>query len=46
MSVGGLDVLSQVLVQLESDSHKTISSAKLAVVVTKTMDACIADNRE
>uniref|UniRef100_A0A8D1XQY5 Telomere repeats-binding bouquet formation protein 1 n=1 Tax=Sus scrofa TaxID=9823 RepID=A0A8D1XQY5_PIG len=44
MSVGGLDVLSQVLVQLESDSHKTISSAKLAVVVTKTMDACIADN--
>ncbi|XP_047648590.1 telomere repeats-binding bouquet formation protein 1 isoform X2 [Phacochoerus africanus] len=44
MSVGGLDVLSQVLVQLESDSHKTISSAKLAVVVTKTVDACIADN--
>uniref|UniRef100_A0A8D1BXC6 Telomere repeats-binding bouquet formation protein 1 n=1 Tax=Sus scrofa TaxID=9823 RepID=A0A8D1BXC6_PIG len=41
MSVGGLDVLSQVLVQLESDSHKTISSAKLAVVVTKTMDALI-----
>ncbi|ELW56773.1 Cytoplasmic dynein 1 light intermediate chain 2 [Tupaia chinensis] len=44
VSVGGLDVLSQVLVQLESDSHKTLSSAKLAVVVTKTVDACIADN--
>ncbi|XP_037671524.1 telomere repeats-binding bouquet formation protein 1 [Choloepus didactylus] len=44
ISVGGLDVLSQVLVKLESDSHKTLSSAKLAVVVTKTMDACIADN--
>ncbi|EHB07332.1 Coiled-coil domain-containing protein 79 [Heterocephalus glaber] len=46
ISVGGLDILSQVLVQLESDSHKTPSSAKLAVVVTKTMDACIADNQE
>ncbi|XP_036897475.1 telomere repeats-binding bouquet formation protein 1 [Sturnira hondurensis] len=44
ISVGGLDVLSQVLVQLESDSHKTLPSAKLAVVVTKTVDACIADN--
>ncbi|XP_077840227.1 telomere repeats-binding bouquet formation protein 1 isoform X10 [Macaca mulatta] len=44
VSVGGLDVLSQVLVQLESDSHETLSSAKLAVVVTKTVDACIADN--
>nr|XP_003471985.1 telomere repeats-binding bouquet formation protein 1 [Cavia porcellus] len=44
ISVGGLDILSQVLVQLESDSHKTPSSAKLAVMVTKTMDACIADN--
>ncbi|XP_036202538.1 telomere repeats-binding bouquet formation protein 1 isoform X1 [Myotis myotis] len=44
ISVGGLDVLCQVLVQLESDSHQTLSSAKLAVVVTKTVDACIADN--
>ncbi|XP_004584205.2 telomere repeats-binding bouquet formation protein 1 [Ochotona princeps] len=44
VTVGGLDVLSQVLVQLESDSHKTNSSANLAVVVTKTLDACIADN--
>ncbi|XP_032983917.1 telomere repeats-binding bouquet formation protein 1 [Rhinolophus ferrumequinum] len=44
ISVGGLDVLSQVLVQLESDSLKTLSNAKLAVVVIKTVDACIADN--
>ncbi|XP_004690555.1 PREDICTED: telomere repeats-binding bouquet formation protein 1 [Condylura cristata] len=44
VSVGGLDILSQVLVQLESDSHSSVSSAKLAVVVTKTVDACIADN--
>jgi hypothetical protein len=33
-------------VQLESDSHNTLSSAKLAVIVTKTMDACITDNCE
>ncbi|XP_053459439.1 telomere repeats-binding bouquet formation protein 1 isoform X1 [Nycticebus coucang] len=44
ISVGGLDILAQVFVQLESDSHKTLSSAKLAAVVTKTVDACIADN--
>ncbi|XP_031196965.1 telomere repeats-binding bouquet formation protein 1 isoform X2 [Mastomys coucha] len=44
VSSGGLDVLCQVLVQLESDSHSALSSAKLAVVVTKTMDACITDN--
>ncbi|XP_008770474.1 telomere repeats-binding bouquet formation protein 1 isoform X2 [Rattus norvegicus] len=44
VSSGGLDVLSQVLVRLESDSHSTFSSAKLAVVVIKTMDACITDN--
>ncbi|XP_052583695.1 telomere repeats-binding bouquet formation protein 1 isoform X1 [Peromyscus californicus insignis] len=44
VSSGGLDVLSQVLVQLESDSHNTFSSAKLAVVVTKTVDACITNN--
>ncbi|XP_003499732.1 telomere repeats-binding bouquet formation protein 1 isoform X1 [Cricetulus griseus] len=44
VSSGGLDVLSQVLVQLESDSHNTSSSAKLAVVVTKTVDACITNN--
>ncbi|XP_029425842.1 telomere repeats-binding bouquet formation protein 1 isoform X2 [Nannospalax galili] len=44
VSAGGLDILSQVLVRLESDSQKTVSSAKLAVVVTKTVDACIANN--
>ncbi|CAH7073722.1 Terb1 [Phodopus roborovskii] len=44
VSSGGLDVLSQVLVHLESDSHNTSSSAKLAVMVTKTMDACITNN--
>ncbi|XP_005078740.1 telomere repeats-binding bouquet formation protein 1 isoform X2 [Mesocricetus auratus] len=44
VSSGGLDVLSQVLVQLESDSHNTSASAKLAVVVTKTVDACITNN--
>ncbi|XP_006878968.1 PREDICTED: coiled-coil domain-containing protein 79 [Elephantulus edwardii] len=44
ISVGGLDVLSQVLVKLESDSQRTGSSAKLAVMVTKTVDACIVDN--
>ncbi|KAM5262844.1 telomere repeats-binding bouquet formation protein 1 [Ctenodactylus gundi] len=44
ISVRGLDILSQVLVQLESDSHKTPSCAKLAVMVIKTVDACIADN--
>ncbi|KAM6223764.1 telomere repeats-binding bouquet formation protein 1-like [Rhynchocyon petersi] len=44
ISVGGLEVLSQALVKLESDSRKTLSSAKLAVVVAKTVDACIADN--
>nr|XP_021511029.1 telomere repeats-binding bouquet formation protein 1 [Meriones unguiculatus] len=44
VSAGGLDVLSQVLVQLESESHSTLSSAKLAVMVTKTMNACITNN--
>ncbi|XP_050000516.1 telomere repeats-binding bouquet formation protein 1 [Alexandromys fortis] len=44
VSSGGLDVLSQVLVQLELDSHNTFSSAKLAVMVTKTLDACITNN--
>ncbi|KAK7806292.1 hypothetical protein U0070_000314, partial [Myodes glareolus] len=44
VSSGGLDVLSQVLVQLELDSHNTFFSAKLAVMVTKTLDACITNN--
>ncbi|XP_075392829.1 telomere repeats-binding bouquet formation protein 1 [Tenrec ecaudatus] len=44
ISEGGLDVLSQVLVKLESDSRKTPPSAKLAVMVTKTVDACLVDS--
>ncbi|XP_051829503.1 telomere repeats-binding bouquet formation protein 1 [Antechinus flavipes] len=44
ISIGGLAVLSEVLIKLEHDSHDNVASAKLAVVVTKTLDACIADN--
>ncbi|XP_074142639.1 telomere repeats-binding bouquet formation protein 1 isoform X2 [Sminthopsis crassicaudata] len=44
ISIGGLAVLSEVLIKLEHDSHENVASAKLAVVVTKTLDACIADN--
>ncbi|XP_078525372.1 telomere repeats-binding bouquet formation protein 1 isoform X7 [Lissotriton helveticus] len=42
--VGGLDTLAGLLVKLVDDSHISTSSAKLAVVVTKTLDACIAEN--
>ncbi|XP_067396048.1 telomere repeats-binding bouquet formation protein 1 [Emydura macquarii macquarii] len=44
VSVGGLDILAEVLIKLVPDSSRSYSSAKLAVVVTKTLDACIADN--
>uniref|UniRef100_A0A8C8RAM4 Telomere repeat binding bouquet formation protein 1 n=1 Tax=Pelusios castaneus TaxID=367368 RepID=A0A8C8RAM4_9SAUR len=44
VSVGGLDVLAEVLNKLIHDSSRSYSSAKLAVVVIKTLDACIADN--
>ncbi|XP_034644541.1 telomere repeats-binding bouquet formation protein 1 isoform X2 [Trachemys scripta elegans] len=44
VSVGGLDILAEVLIKLVRDSSRSYSSAKLAVVVTKTLDACIADN--
>ncbi|XP_075796170.1 telomere repeats-binding bouquet formation protein 1 isoform X7 [Pelodiscus sinensis] len=44
ISVGGLDILAEVLIKLVRDSTGSYSSAKLAVVVTKTLDACIADN--
>uniref|UniRef100_A0A8C4Y5L5 Telomere repeat binding bouquet formation protein 1 n=1 Tax=Gopherus evgoodei TaxID=1825980 RepID=A0A8C4Y5L5_9SAUR len=44
VSVGGLDVLAEILIKLVCDSSRSYSSAKLAVVVTKTLDACIADN--
>ncbi|NXN94084.1 TERB1 protein, partial [Rhinopomastus cyanomelas] len=42
-SVGGLDTLAQVLVKLINESCTSPSSLKMAVVVTKTLDACIAD---
>nr|XP_020845102.1 LOW QUALITY PROTEIN: telomere repeats-binding bouquet formation protein 1 [Phascolarctos cinereus] len=44
ISIGGLAILSEVLIKLEHDSRGNLPSAKLAVVVTKTLDACIADN--
>ncbi|XP_030060345.1 telomere repeats-binding bouquet formation protein 1 isoform X11 [Microcaecilia unicolor] len=46
VSVGGLDTMAEILVKLVEDSYGSYSSAKLAVVVTKTLDACIADNPE
>nr|XP_033797317.1 telomere repeats-binding bouquet formation protein 1 [Geotrypetes seraphini] len=44
VSVGGLDTMAEILIKLVEDSHRSYSSAKLAVVVAKTLDACIADN--
>ncbi|XP_026712319.1 telomere repeats-binding bouquet formation protein 1 [Athene cunicularia] len=44
VSVGGLDTLAKVLIKLMHDSCMSHSSTKLAVVVTKTMDACIAND--
>ncbi|NWV00624.1 TERB1 protein, partial [Upupa epops] len=41
-SVGGLDTLAKVLAKLMSDSSD--SRVKMAVVVTKTLDACIAND--
>ncbi|KAJ6666008.1 hypothetical protein lerEdw1_000912 [Lerista edwardsae] len=43
-SIGGLAVLDEVLVKLIHNSSGNYSNTKLAVVVTKTLDACIADN--
>nr|XP_030138190.3 telomere repeats-binding bouquet formation protein 1 isoform X2 [Taeniopygia guttata] len=43
-SIGGLDTLAKVLLELMHDSCLSHSSMKLAVVVTKTLDACIANN--
>ncbi|XP_053305765.1 telomere repeats-binding bouquet formation protein 1 [Spea bombifrons] len=42
-SVGGLDTLAGVLVKLVADLGRSLYS-KLAVAVTKTLDACVADN--
>ncbi|NXY89413.1 TERB1 protein, partial [Alcedo cyanopectus] len=44
VSVGGLDTLAKVLFKLMHDSCMSHSSTKLAVVVTKTLDACIAND--
>ncbi|NWX03607.1 TERB1 protein, partial [Caloenas nicobarica] len=44
VSVGGLDTLAKVLIKLMHDSCMSHSSTKLAVVVTKTLDACIAND--
>ncbi|NWS51876.1 TERB1 protein, partial [Chunga burmeisteri] len=44
ISVGGLDTLAKVLIKLVHDSSVSHSSTKLAVVVTKTLDACIAND--
>ncbi|XP_019348507.2 telomere repeats-binding bouquet formation protein 1 isoform X10 [Alligator mississippiensis] len=44
VSIGGLDILAKALVKLVDDSFRNYTSTKLAVVVTKTLDACIADN--
>uniref|UniRef100_A0A8C3MJ70 Uncharacterized protein n=1 Tax=Geospiza parvula TaxID=87175 RepID=A0A8C3MJ70_GEOPR len=43
-SIGGLDTLAKVLLELMHDSCLSHSSVQLAVVVTKTLDACIANN--
>ncbi|XP_015495832.1 telomere repeats-binding bouquet formation protein 1 [Parus major] len=44
VSIGGLDTLAKVLLELMHDSCLSPSSMKLAVVVTKTLDACITNN--
>ncbi|NXF94313.1 TERB1 protein, partial [Eubucco bourcierii] len=44
VSVGGLDTLAKVLVSLMHHSCLNHSSTKLAVVITKTLDACIAND--
>uniref|UniRef100_A0A8C6YVN2 Telomere repeat binding bouquet formation protein 1 n=1 Tax=Nothoprocta perdicaria TaxID=30464 RepID=A0A8C6YVN2_NOTPE len=43
-SVRGLDTLAKVLTKLLHDSCESQWSTKLAVVVTKTLDACIAND--
>ncbi|NWI82064.1 TERB1 protein, partial [Dryoscopus gambensis] len=44
VSIGGLDTLAKVLLGLMHNSCLSHSNMKLAVVVTKTLDACIANN--
>ncbi|XP_066493710.1 telomere repeats-binding bouquet formation protein 1 [Tiliqua scincoides] len=43
-SIGGLAILDELLVKLIQNSAGNCSNTKLAVVVIKTLDACIADN--
>ncbi|MGH0119625.1 UNVERIFIED_CONTAM: hypothetical protein FKN15_058076 [Acipenser sinensis] len=43
-TVYGLDTLAQVFVKLVDESSRNTLSGELAVVVTKTLCACIADN--
>ncbi|XP_078236526.1 telomere repeats-binding bouquet formation protein 1 [Pogona vitticeps] len=44
VSLGGLAVLDNLLDKLIPKSFENCSNTKLAVIVTKTLDACIADN--
>ncbi|XP_063169133.1 telomere repeats-binding bouquet formation protein 1 [Candoia aspera] len=44
ISIGGLAVLDELLAKLIHGSFGNSRNVKLAVVVTKTLDACIADN--
>ncbi|XP_062474249.1 telomere repeats-binding bouquet formation protein 1 isoform X5 [Pezoporus occidentalis] len=44
VSVGGLDTLARVLTRLTHDSNMSHSSIKLAIAVTKTLDACVAND--
>ncbi|XP_075045118.1 telomere repeats-binding bouquet formation protein 1 isoform X3 [Mixophyes fleayi] len=45
-SVGGLDTLAKVLLQLVDGLQTNSSGFRLAVVLTKTLDACISENRK
>ncbi|XP_071423971.1 telomere repeats-binding bouquet formation protein 1 [Pithys albifrons albifrons] len=44
VSIGGLDTLARVLLEIMHNPCLSQSGTKLAVVVTKTLDACIANN--
>ncbi|XP_039183356.1 telomere repeats-binding bouquet formation protein 1 [Crotalus tigris] len=44
ISIGGLAVLDELLLKLIHGSLVNNTNIKLAIVVTKTLDACIADN--
>ncbi|KAM5138148.1 telomere repeats-binding bouquet formation protein 1 [Mantella aurantiaca] len=44
VSLGGLDTLASILLQLMNVAQADSLDCRLAVVVSKTLDACIADN--